>query len=843
MAMKQLEIYPMQPFFSRKLTLFIFALTVFLTAFRYVSDDGFGKRLIANFLAYSQQRPTEKVYVQTDRDAYLIGETIWLKGYLVNGTTHESDTVSRVLYVELVDPVASRVRLRTQLRATAGYAPGQLLLPDSLVAGTYQLRAYTNFMRNEPDAYFFAKTLTILSSNGDGPGSPPGATVQTRRPTAAPVRVDVQFLPEGGQLVAGIESRVAFKAVGPSGLGVPVRGFVLNTRKDTVTGFASIHLGMGFFTVKPEAGQAYTAFVQITPETIIPYPMPAVQAQGVVMQVDNMSSKEQVKVYVRHNRNSSDEAATLTLLAQTRGQPIHEVSIPLSKKVLMVQLPKKEFPEGIAQLTLFDETHTPACERLIFVNQQQRINITLTPDKKTYKNREKVALSLTTADANGKPVAANLSLVALDTQLAPEADSNSATIVSHLLLSSDLTGTIEQPAWYFDAAHENRWIMLDLLLMTQGWRRFAWSDILVGTIPTIKYPVERGLSLTGRVVRPNGKDIGGKVNLNFMVVKRDSTRDFLLGESDEAGNFGAYDLNFTDTTLVRIQGVKGRANRDLVIQLDQLLLPTMTITKVPYNPVEFQRDELSEFMKRTREYLEIERQIRRNGAVLLNAVTVKAKKYVERDSRVIYSNPDASVKFTTLNSAGRQTILDVIQGQIPGVQVTGSGFQARVQIRGAVNFSGPVEPLFVLDGMPTDLQGVINIPVSDVDRVDVLKGASAAIYGSRGGGGVISVLTKRGAPDYDFTKDVTPGTLLAKLPGYAPVREFYAPRYEAKKPDDARPDYRATLFWAPMIQTDAKGRASVSFFTSDAKNPVRFRAEGITISGMPGVGQGSVKVE
>jgi TonB-dependent SusC/RagA subfamily outer membrane receptor len=841
--MKQLEIYPMQPFFSRKLTLFIFALTVFLTAFRYVSDDGFGKRLIANFLAYSQQRPTEKVYVQTDRDAYLIGETIWLKGYLVNGTTHESDTVSRVLYVELVDPVASRVRLRTQLRATAGYAPGQLLLPDSLVAGTYQLRAYTNFMRNEPDAYFFAKTLTILSSNGDGPGSPPGATVQTRRPTAAPVRVDVQFLPEGGQLVAGIESRVAFKAVGPSGLGVPVRGFVLNTRKDTVTGFASIHLGMGFFTVKPEAGQAYTAFVQITPETIIPYPMPAVQAQGVVMQVDNMSSKEQVKVYVRHNRNSSDEAATLTLLAQTRGQPIHEVSIPLSKKVLMVQLPKKEFPEGIAQLTLFDETHTPACERLIFVNQQQRINITLTPDKKTYKNREKVALSLTTADANGKPVAANLSLVALDTQLAPEADSNSATIVSHLLLSSDLTGTIEQPAWYFDAAHENRWIMLDLLLMTQGWRRFAWSDILVGTIPTIKYPVERGLSLTGRVVRPNGKDIGGKVNLNFMVVKRDSTRDFLLGESDEAGNFGAYDLNFTDTTLVRIQGVKGRANRDLVIQLDQLLLPTMTITKVPYNPVEFQRDELSEFMKRTREYLEIERQIRRNGAVLLNAVTVKAKKYVERDSRVIYSNPDASVKFTTLNSAGRQTILDVIQGQIPGVQVTGSGFQARVQIRGAVNFSGPVEPLFVLDGMPTDLQGVINIPVSDVDRVDVLKGASAAIYGSRGGGGVISVLTKRGAPDYDFTKDVTPGTLLAKLPGYAPVREFYAPRYEAKKPDDARPDYRATLFWAPMIQTDAKGRASVSFFTSDAKNPVRFRAEGITISGMPGVGQGSVKVE
>lgn len=833
----------MQPFFFSKLTLYGLVFTLFLGAFRYGADDGFGKRLIANFRAYYQERPTEKAYIQTDRDAYLIGETIWLKGYLVNGTTHESDTVSRVLYVELVDPVASRVRLRTQLWATAGYAPSQLLLPDSLTAGRYLLRAYTNFMRNEPDAYYFTKPLTILPGTGTMAGLPPGDAVQAGQPTGVPAQPDVQFLPEGGQLVAGLESRVAFKAVGSSGLGVPVSGFVLNTQKDTVAGFSSTYLGMGFFMFKPESGQVYTAFVRAASGTVVPYSMPAVQEQGIIMQVDNLSSKEQVKVYVRHNRSSADESATLTLLAQTRGQPIHEVRIPVNKKTLMVQLPKKEFPEGIAQLTLFDETHKPACERLIFVNQQERINVTLTPDKKTYKNREEVALSLTTTDANGKPVAANLSLAALDARLAPEADSNGTTIVSHLLLSSDLTGTIEQPAWYFDAAHENRWIRLDLLMMTQGWRRFAWSDILAGTIPPIKYPVERGLSLTGRVVRPNGKDMGGKVNLNFMVVKRDSTRDFLLGETDEAGNFGAYDLNFTDTTIVRIQGVKGRANRDLIIQLDQLLLPTVTRIKVPYNPVEFQRDELAEFMKRASEYLEIERQIRRNGEVLLKAVTVKAKKYVERDSRVIYSNPDASVKFTTLNSSGRQTILDVIQGQIAGVQVTGSGFQARVQIRGAVNFSGPVEPLFVLDGMPTDLQGIINIPVSDVDRVDVLKGASAAIYGSRGGGGVISVLTKRGAPDYDFTNEVTPGTLLAKLPGYAPVRTFYAPRYDVKQPEHNRPDYRATLFWAPMIQTDAEGRASVSFFTSDAKNPIRFRAEGITISGMPGVGQGSVNVE
>jgi len=294
---------------------------------------------------------------------------------------------------------------------------------------------------------------------------------------------------------------------------------------------------------------------------------------------------------------------------------------------------------------------------------------------------------------------------------------------------------------------------------------------------------------------------------------------------------------------VLIQGMKGKGNRDLVITLDQLLTPTVTIAQVPYNPFEFRRDELAEFIKRTNEYLEIERQIRRNGEILLQGVTVRAKRYVERDSRTIYGTPDATVKFDLNNPAGRQTILDVIQGRVAGVQVTGSGFSARVQIRGAANFSGPIEPLFVLDGMPVDLQTITSISVQDVERVDVLKGASAAIYGSRGGGGVISVLTKRGSPDYDFLNEAAPGTLVAKLPGYSPVREFYAPRYDVKNEmADRRPDYHSTLFWSPMVRTGADGKATVSFFTSDAKTDLRIRVEGATPEGKPGVGQAIVRV-
>lgn len=816
---------------SRTTRLLLLLAAIVFTAFRYNTNDDLIKQLLDHFHAYNHQRPVEKVYLHTDRDAYMTGETIWLKGYLFNGNTHTIDSVSRVLYVELIDPAARRVQLLAQLRTTNGFAPGQLLLPDSLLAGTYELRGYTNYMRNFSEAYFFSKPITVLRP--DGKRLPASSVAE---------RLDVQFLPEGGQLVDGLESRVAFKAVNALGMSVPVRGFVLNARKDTITGFSSTHLGIGFLTMKPEPGQTYTAYVSQTGGTYQAYTLPVAQPRGVVMQVDNLSNKDNIRIYIRHNRPPADSATAMTLFAQTRGMVVQLIKVPPSPKGTVVQLPKADFPEGIAQLTLFDGTGKPIAERLVFIPKNDQMRVSLATNKTLYKNRERVDVTITTTSA-GKPVPANLSLSAVDARLSPEADSNSATIVSHLMLSSDLTGTIEQPDYYFNPAYTDRFIKLDLLLMTQGWRRFVWNEVLSGTIPPNTYPVEEGLSLTGRVVRPNQKDVREKVNLTFVLFRRDSTREFLMGETSESGQFGMYGLDFTDTTRVFIQGVKGKANRDLVISLDQLLKPTVTVTRIPYNTVSVDASEWAEFIRRTKEYQEIEAQIRRNGEILLQSVTVKAKKYEERDSRVIYGTPDASVKFDPINTAGRMTVLDVIQGRIAGVQVMGSGMNAQVQIRGAANFSGIVAPLFVLDGMPVDIQMINSIPVQDVDRVDVLKGASAAIYGSRASGGVISVLTKRGGSNYDFSKDITPGTLVAKLPGYAPVREFYAPRYNVNKPEHVRPDYRATLFWEPMIQTDSDGKATVSFFTSDSKTTLRIQAEGTTFNGQVGIGRQSVRAE
>jgi TonB-dependent SusC/RagA subfamily outer membrane receptor len=180
-------------------------------------------------------------------------------------------------------------------------------------------------------------------------------------------------------------------------------------------------------------------------------------------------------------------------------------------------------------------------------------------------------------------------------------------------------------------------------------------------------------------------------------------------------------------------------------------------------------------------------------------------------------------------TGGAQTVLDMLQGRVAGVMVSGSGPNASISIRGSTT-----EPTFLLDGMPVDKAMITSMSIFDVESIDVLKGASAAIYGSRGGSGVISILTKRGNANYDYSQDIAPGVTVSKIAGFDTPREFYAPRYDLKRPEDARPDFRSTVFWAPMLKTDKDGKVKFSYFNTDASTNVSIRAEALSAYGLPG---------
>ncbi|MEZ4905158.1 MAG: TonB-dependent receptor plug domain-containing protein [Spirosomataceae bacterium] len=808
----------------------IFTLLIGISAFHL--EDDWLNTLVAQFEKYHQIYPQEKAYLHLDRPYYSVGETIWFKAYLTDGSNHVADSVSRVLYVDLINKQESKVVLLKKIALSGGLGQGELLLGDSLQAGEYQVRAYTNWMRNFSDDFFFRCDIRVLRADKQTTNLPPNAD-----------DIDVQFMPEGGNLIADVEGRVAFKAVNALGKGTTITGAVINQANDTLTGFSSGHLGMGYFSFKPESGQQYRIEVRKPNGQFIKYPLPPVLTEGFALMVDNLSNKDNVRVIVRHNKSATQ--GEFAILAHTRGEIALTVKAPIAKRTVLFNIPRSSLKEGITHITLLDEKGKPVAERLVFLDKTPAIDLQITTNKTTYQPREKVELELIAKDADGKPLQGNFSLAVTDAGQVIDKEAYALNIRSYLLLTSDLKGIIEQPSYYFDKKNINTAPHLDVLMMTQGWRRFLWNDVLKESFEEPPFFIEQGITFSGKVLRPN-KKAPGKIKLTYMLVQKDSSRSVLMGESTENGDYMAYGLDIRDTTNLLVQAVNERGNRNFVVSIDPFQPAKVTITKAPYNPLEFDANELAEYLKRTQEYLDIERKIRTSREKMLQEVVIKAKRDdpEKKDTRrMMYGTPSNTVKFDAMNTAGALTIFDVIQGRVPGVQVSGSGMDRSVQIRGAANFSGAIEPLFVLDGMTVDKSAIMTVSVNDVEAVDILKGPTAAIYGSRGGGGVIAVLTKRGGSSYDFSKDIVEGTLVTKIVGYSPEREFYAPKYDKPEADHVRPDFRATVWWVPMIETDKNGKAKVVFFNTDAQTSISIKVEGMTPLGKLGVATGRYKVE
>jgi len=808
---------------------FVLAVSFFTLALR---QDDPALRITELFLRYQAAVPQEKVFLHLDRPYYSAGESLWFKAYLMDATTHQADSVSRVLYVELIDATVRKVLQTKTLRAENGYATGDFVLPDSLPAGPYQVRAYTNWMRNSPEEYTFTHDFRVFDAR----------PAETTPPVSGPV--DLQFFPEGGQLVAGFDCRVAFKAIGPDGRGVDVIGTILANDRDTLTAFRSTNLGMGQFTIPVEAGQTYTAVLFNSDGTERRIPLPGAPAAGFGLAVQAFG-KESIRVFVHNAAPQTAAQRELLLLVQQRGVVCFVAKGNTGGRSFSVNVPRNKFPDdGIAHLTLFDDAGNPIAERLVFILQKRELRVRVQPDKPRYKPREAVTLALTVTDAEGKPAVGNFSLSATDAGQVV-AEPQAQTLVSYLLLSSDLQGAVEQPGRYFDPANSEAALHLDLLMMTQGWRRFVWKEVLADSLPRphSRFLFEQALSVTGTVRRPNGKPFEKKVGLTLLTTPQNALPSFATGEADAEGRFGFYDLDFSDTTTVLVQALAGKGNRDGVIRFDPFLHPRVSVVRLPFNPLPLSPQALSEYQRRSQDWLVIERQLKLSNATLLKGVTVKAKKIDPFEGRRIYGQPNTSIKLDQSNSTGAMSILDVIRGRVAGVSVSGSFPNYSITIRGVSSLSGSSQPLFLLDGMPTDLQGLLSIPVSDVDQIDILKGPEAAIFGSQGGNGVIAVLTKRGNPNYDYNQQKAPGMERIRLPGFAPVREFYAPWYDQPKPEHTRPDFRPTLHWAPALSTDAEGKASVRFFASDAATTVRVDVQGAVATGKAGVGGTTFRVE
>jgi TonB-dependent SusC/RagA subfamily outer membrane receptor len=751
--------------------------------------------------SYYTRYPQQKAYLHLDNIAYHAGEKIWYKAYLVDARTLKADTISSILVVELVNSfgVSSMIQM---VKLDRGLAHGEFSLPDTMPEGLYQVRAYTNWMRNFSQEYFFHRDINIWNPEHSLNLYRDDKLANKRHKKKSmhkSEKVDIQFFPEGGYLVEGLESRVGFKAVNELGLGIDFEGSILDKHKGTVCSIHSKHLGMGAFSFIPKPGEKYHARIVTATGKEYRFELPESLASGYVLSVlENRDKKLRLSI------RSTYADPVVILACQMRGQLMYSEQVKLSNGEQTIEIPLDNVPSGILQITLFDDQREPRCERLVFIRSEDRLRIAVLKHKSVFEPRERVDISLLVMDQESNPVAGNFSLAVSDRDLPNNAADFQSGIIADLLLSSDLTGRVEKPEYYFDKNNEDADEALDYLMLTQGWRRFIWHEVLNETRLDIRHPIQKGLSVSGRITRELF-DIPLK-DLPVTLTVVSEFNDVFVTRTDNRGRY-SFDLpDYEDTIQVEITARRKSGKKNLVIYLEDNDLPESEAIYSSYSRDMVVRG-TNKFKPPPEEEIDT-MQIVTEG---------------------IYRTPDYVLEVTdemrTYNS-----VLEMIKGRIPGVMVTGNN----VLIRGPSTFLGSNEPLFLVDNVPVDLTVIETMNPMDVERIEVLKGPSAAIYGVRGANGVIAIFTKRG-------RFMIKGILKFDMLGFHRPREFYSPKYGTRF-DDLVEDNRTTLYWDPDIRTDSTGLAQVSFYCSDVKTTFHVVVEGISTEGKVGRNEKTIEV-
>ena len=787
---------------------------------------------------YALSQPT-KVYLSLDRPAYGTGETVWLSAFVVDALRHQPDTLSKVLHVELLSPTRQVVERRT-LRVVRGRAYGDLDLPDSLRAGTYLLRAYTSWMLNAGNSFVFQRQLQVWPASPDTPEAPaPLAASKASAATTRGPKPDVQFFPEGGSFVVGLPAVLGFKAQAASGRSLEISGQVLDAQgKVMVAAFSSQHAGMGRLGFVPAAGQQYRARVKLPDGSTADYPLPAVQASGYSLHV--LDTGDAFTIEARY-RGAADAPTPgpVALVTEVRGflvglapRPITPDGTPVSWKVA-----KNRYPNGIAHFTLFDAQSTAQAERLAFVqNGPAGLQITITPDRAAYAPHQQVRLQVQVRDATGKPVTTRLALSVAESGAAA-LDPQSGTIISNLLLTSDLAGYVENPGYYFQNQSATTAQALDNLLLTQGWRRFVWKEVLSDTPPALGYAREQDITLAGTVTGMGSRPLPNS-QLTFIQTK--PARNLLTANTGPDGRFRFTGFSERDTSVVTLQARRSSGASNVTIRPD--LGPPVQGPALPPLPAQAAAPGVADYLRRSRQQQVLERQNMPDGGVARNiqlsnvAVTAKRSLVPPDDTRRLYPGVVANTIIDFANNPAAQSgipILTLLQGRVAGLTVSGSPPNQTVQIRNQGT------PLFLIDGIRTDADAVNTIATTDVEAVEVFKGPEAAIFGSGADGGVIAIYTKRGDKNYkgDDKNTPSPGLITVRIPGFYQAREFYQPRYGAPVMNAPATDpRRLTIYWNPELATDASGQTDVFFFTADGSGNFQVTAEGLSIGGEPGRG-------
>jgi len=756
----------------------------------------------------------EKTYLHTDRDVYTQGDTLWFKAYLVNAQNDKPSISSGNLYVELIAPDSGKIINREIIRLNNGLGNGDMEITDSLPAGKYKLRAYTNWMRNFGDNFTFSKTITILNT-GTATATAAGITAPVKpalikgKVNKSPAintvaQTTVRFYPEGGSLVEGISSIVGVKAGDGYGKGFPASGVVLSSAGDTISRFSCDALGMGLFAMLPINGLTYHAVVNK-----IAYNLPKALTKGLALQVKQTDTIINVAISSSVNPATAAIKPRYTLEIKHTGQAFINHPVTMEAQQTAVKISAASLPEGISAITLYDEQNKPNCERLVYIHHPGMEKTTVTPDKKTYRPKEPATIQINTG-----PGVANLSMAVVDAAIAP---ARADDIVSYLMLGSELRGHVEQASRYFDPANADRFKQLDLLMLTQGWRDFVWRR-LADTAIRISYAAENSIVIAGKVRDENRNKVMPNLHVTLFAGAAKGNKLF-SATSDSSGRFNFQNVMLYGNQTVRLSTVNDKGAKKGAITVDTLLPLPFKAQLIKVTAADAANDSAA------------------IAAIAKNAAQIKASKVAGITRLKEVKVTERKNKTIVLRDNNAYTPFGTNQL----LTITPQDYQYKTlswfllqKGKGAVQSKQGMGVDFIVDGHHTPPRLIIN--GEDPYRVDknlyysmpIDKFKSVQIKEVAQVGGGLKYLVYLNMKD-DYLTD-NPGTLTTGVTGYYEARTFYKP-FPTTRPTIA--DFRTTIHWEPNIKTDINGKATVSFYNAVPQTNVRIIVQGITPDGKP----------
>mgnify|MGYP003599346339 CR=1 FL=1 len=774
-----------------------FLLIGFLCAAQKISAQD----IVTKIENFAEKFRPERAYIHYDKHTYTPGETIWFKAYVMSELLPAYD--SKTFYIDWLDDKGNILH-HTLSPLVNAVTNGQFELPATYKGRTLTVRAYTRWMLNFDTALIYNKTIPIIIKD---PLSNP------QKITIVP---NLQFFAEGGDAIIGVSNKIAFKATDQWGRPIHIKGVVTDSKGTVVDSLRVMHDGMGFIMLTPQAGNSYKAKwkYQTTEKTT---DLPDAKTNGVSLFVTIGLNKRNFTV--SYPASFASGMDSLHIVGTMFQHTVFKISKPTATAVAGV-VPTNQLPYGPLTITVFDKNWNPLAERVTYI--YNNAPFIAKPEFEverwglSYRARDEIKIKL--------PEEVNSSISISVTDMAIGADS-SDNILSQMMLTSELKGKIHNPAYYFSDTSAKAQQYLDLVMLTNGWRRFNWSQILSGKLPKINYPKDTAyLSVSGNVAGLMPGQIGATSMIVIMLKQKDAEGKTMILPLLKDGSFNDPNAIIFDTAKIYFQlQDKGISNSMVQFMPYKLRVPPAgkgwlqsifpDTTGISYH-----------LMRNTEAYANSEKTKYKE----LEEVIVKAKgktpvQLLDEKYTSGFFTGDA-IQFDLLSDPAAMGALDIfsyLQGRVAGLQITGQGANSSLNWRGG-------SPQIYIDEMPADINFVSNLNVRDVAYIKAFR--PPFMGGFNGANGAIAIYTRRGG---DTQNENTSSLNSARIEGYTPIKEFYSPKYYTMEvPPGSDRDVRTTIYWNPNVAIDPKKKEILlSFNNNDVTDAFRVIIQGMTTDG------------